>query len=751
MTTLEELTDDIISAYTSDQVFARGRALYQAGAVRERELYDNVELEAEVREGNRTYYPQVHFEGNGLIIDCECRESKRSACTHTVALLLAWIHEPDSFERENDLDAGNLADFDQDDVLDLEAMPPAATSAPPVDAEHEVAQMLGGLNLTQLRELAKRYGLSIGGNAREAFVKPLAKILAQRETVLRAWSTLSRLAQKLLGALPLMRVNKLVFPQQAKQAFQMLDGKAAANFDALLRELSSAGLVFAFQQQFISVPSLLGMYLPPDADYGPPPDDAARLKPQAVAPAPLEFVSLATRLALVLKANPDRFTVQQWPVPQPIEQQVFGLTGWPHYPAELEALKYDRQAINQIYARSFGVPPAPSPVIDEARDELARAVGSTPDRLDFALRLLIDSGIVKAIAKRPLRVIEHTFNDWLTRPVLERANLLFTAFATLGTWTELDRLSELHHPAPHLRHLGNMSYGQNYASTLSLMSVARGYLLLMLRRVPPDRWIDLEAFVARARAFHTNPQVWPLTHGVYLDLNGRQPNMANAQDWQAVYGPFLETILTGPLWWQGAVELATRLDRVAAFRLTDFGAHLLGQNPAYVPPRSAESHDRSAAAFLPNGDLALNVETASTALLGLLTQVCEARNDPAGQLIYRLSPADVSHLFEAGWDEAKLIGTLQKTIGQSLPDSWRESIAQWWANFGTLHLYADVAVIELADDYALTELLAGTSLAKNLLYRFSPRLIAVRADGVDELRNDLIRKGYTPKIMGNDQ
>ena len=75
-------------------------------------------------------------------------------------------------------------------------------------------------------------------------------------------------------------------------------------------------------------------------------------------------------------------------------------------------------------------------------------------------------------------------------------------------------------------------------------------------------------------------------HGVYLDLNGRQPNMANAQDWQAIYGSFLETILTGPLWWQGAVELATRLDRVAAFRLTEFGARLFGQNLDYVPPRS---------------------------------------------------------------------------------------------------------------------------------------------------------------------
>jgi hypothetical protein len=580
-------------------------------------------------------------------------------------------------------------------------------------------------------------------------VKPLAHILSQRETVARVWPGLSRPAQKLLGALPLLRVNNLVYPQQAKQAFQMLDGKAAANFDALLGELSGFGLIFGYQQHLISVPSLLAFYLPPDADFGPQPDDHARLKPRTAAPAPLEFVSMVTRLALVLKTNPDRFTARQWPVPHPIEQQVPNLTGWPHYPAELEAFKYDAQAIRQLYTKSFGVPPAPSPVIDEARDELVRAVGAKPNRLNFALRLLIQLGIVKAVPQQPLGVDERAFNDWLAQPPLERAVFLFAACATLNTWTELDRLSDLHHPAPHLRHVGNIGYGQNYAAMLGTLSVARGFLLLMLRRVPPDRWIDLEAFVARARAFHVNPNVWPLVHGAYLDLNGRQPNLSTALDWQEVYGSFLETILTGPLWWQGAVELATRLDRVVASRLTGLGTRLFGQNLDYVLPRSAETRDRSAVAFLANGDLVLQVEAASTGLLGLLTQVCEAQSDPAGQLIYRLSLAGVARLFESGWDEAKLIGALRKSIGQPLPDVWRELIAQWWANFGTLHLYADVAVIELADDHALNELLAGTSLARHLLYRFSPRLIAVRAEGVEELRAELVRKGYTPKTMNN--
>jgi hypothetical protein len=57
-----------------------------------------------------------------------------------------------------------------------------------------------------------------------------------------------------------------------------------------------------------------------------------------------------------------------------------------------------------------------------------------------------------------------------------------------------------------------------------------------------------------------------------------------------------------------------------------------------------------------------------------------------------------------------------------------------------------LALVELADDFALTELLAGTTLARILLYRFSPRLIAVRPEGLEAWRAELVAKGYTPKL-----
>ncbi len=110
--------------------------------------------------------------------------------------------------------------------------------------------MLGRMEYQTAKSCAKSAAALSASNsaarAREAFVKPLSKILSQPEAVRRAWPLLSRPAQKLLGTLPLMRSNNLVFLQQAKQAFQMIDGKAAANFTPLLRELNNAGLVSIF-------------------------------------------------------------------------------------------------------------------------------------------------------------------------------------------------------------------------------------------------------------------------------------------------------------------------------------------------------------------------------------------------------------------------------------------------------------------------------------------------------------------------
>ena len=48
---------------------------------------------------------------------------------------------------------------------------------------------------------------------------------------------------------------------------------------------------------------------------------------------------------------------------------------------------------------------------------------------------------------------------------------------------------------------------------------------------------------------------------------------------------------------------------------------------------------------------------------------------------------------------------------------------------------------------ALQELLISTSLADSLVYQFSSRLVAIWADHVDALVEEMEKRGYTPRIQ----
>ena len=73
-------------------------------------------------------------------------------------------------------------------------------------------------------------------------------------------------------------------------------------------------------------------------------------------------------------------------------------------------------------------------------------------------------------------------------------------------------------------------------------------------------------------------------------------------------------------------------------------------------------------------------------------------------------------------------------------------LTHWWESFGLVHLYPNLTILELSDDFAIRELLAATSLAQHIIYRFSPRLVAIEPDAVDDLVRELQEKGYTPRV-----
>jgi hypothetical protein len=192
------------------------------------------------------------------------------------------------------------------------------------------------------------------------------------------------------------------------------------------------------------------------------------------------------------------------------------------------------------------------------------------------------------------------------------------------------------------------------------------------------------------------------------------------------------------------VDLGYRKGVLDAVRITDFGALALYQTQTYSPPVSAGTGP--ALQIAADGSLLISPSGASPQLLNTLSLLGAARANADGLLCYTVTPAGAVRAFQAGWDAEQLLETLSGAAGQPVPAGLAGALRQWWAHFGEVQLYPDVALLELADDFALAELLSSTSLAQYLLYRFSPRVVALRPEGVEALRAELVSRGYTPRV-----
>ncbi len=95
----------------------------------------------------------------------------------------------------------------------------------------------------------------------------------------------------------------------------------------------------------------------------------------------------------------------------------------------------------------------------------------------------------------------------------------------------------------------------------------------------------------------------------------------------------------------------------------------------------------------------------------------------------------------------EILTFLTDRSAQPLPTAVSATIEQWWLGYSSVHLYDDVTLVELGDDYLLAELLASTSLGDALIHTFSPRLIAVAPAAVDSLVGQLTRLGHAPRVV----
>jgi hypothetical protein len=217
-----------------------------------------------------------------------------------------------------------------------------------------------------------------------------------------------------------------------------------------------------------------------------------------------------------------------------------------------------------------------------------------------------------------------------------------------------------------------------------------------------------------------------------------------AGDWEVGYAPFITACLEGPLAWLGVVTLAYDRRGLAAFQLSDLGAYLLGLHERYI----GEESEPVGPALVVHGDGAVVARTgfATTGAYDVLNVAAHLEETSAQEFHYRVTADSIQHAFDQGWTGQAILDELDKHSLEPVPDPLRSHILDWAEGYGQVHLYEEVTLVEFADDFALPELLASTSLAQHLVYQFSPRLVAIQAEAVEALRDELVRQGHTPQV-----
>lgn len=104
---LDHLTEADIHARCTEASFERGWSYYTGGAVRQRiRLDDSIETRVA---STHAYRVTVREAPGQLVAFCTCPYDWGGDCKHIVAILLAWLHEPDSFCAPADLQAALAA------------------------------------------------------------------------------------------------------------------------------------------------------------------------------------------------------------------------------------------------------------------------------------------------------------------------------------------------------------------------------------------------------------------------------------------------------------------------------------------------------------------------------------------------------------------------------------------------------------------------------------------------------------------
>ena len=365
---------------------------------------------------------------------------------------------------------------------------------------------------------------------------------------------------------------------------------------------------------------------------------------------------------------------------------------------------------------------------DEARIR-EKLLLADPTRSALLLALAQQSGWL-AVEQDRLVVQGPAVTAWLRAGHWEQASALFAAWQKNATWNDLRHV-------PTLRAEGtwrNDPLG------------ARSQLLAALGRLDPVRWYAVDAFAAWIKATEPDFQRPDGNYnGWYLRDVASERYLSGFEAWNDVEGRLIAFLISGPLFWLGALSLAGADGEPISFRLTTGGAYWLaggGLPELYPPARLVVNEDFTVGAplLVPLFD--------RFRLLRFTEAVPEPAapgQPPARVTRHRITRHSLSTARAHGLRGEKIVQFLRHATGGQLPARVETALLRWDQHGGAVHINKG-AVLRVQDASMLASLRADPVIAPLLGELLSAQAVLVKEADLPKLLAALAELGYTTRV-----
>lgn len=705
-----------------DTLTEKGRSVFAQSEFKIIDIDLNAhKLRAELNFRGMTYLAGVGFNQDSLSFSCDCTNARLAPCEH-VAALLFYLLELETEKKADVVDTLEklLDDFKPGqsgsrvmgkaggktrtffEIYDSkpQMMFDLALQPQPLAKIHaSYAAALNYQTLAQMRPMAARLGLKkTTGLHRDDLAKALVGALAQSESVRARLEKLSDADRQFLVRLCLLSLSEtqVNLGEISKKMPEFKKGRAA-----MLNPLLEADLVFPYtSDNLLIVPLGLLPVLVEKMDLFPA-FEVTREQVQLARPDGLARICLnaaAAASAGLLEFN------------HPGTMDSF--SGVPH-------LKDGRQNA-EISAWSHMFTDDTCRLLDP-QSKLPGAI------LDVLGRVMLAAGFLTPRTGRPAAEFFH----WLQLDPARQQKALFVAAASHANIAELENLAR-----PRKIRVVESYYLMNCPQILNWVKQLRSQVFNFLSLARQDRWMSFDVFLKYA--FTTTPDSSAL---FTFEKGGEKLPVREFPAWKQTVGVVIQNIICELAHGLGMVDLAwVNHNELAAFRLTSLGAYMLD----LIPQPDLPAEGDGGIEMLSGRQLRLKIQDAGPAALRLAMLAGELKKTDKNGWVYELTAEGLARAFESGLTGAQV----RAVLGSQIPEDTAEWLNQCYERRDRLNIYPRIALIQLQDNYALPELMAGTLLGGKILYRISPTLVAVRPEDVEAILVDLQRKGYTPRVKG---